>query len=86
MKKTYKQLQKKLKNHFDKPTTRDYNIAGGVGLWLKQCGIKKPTAKHLNIVCLIFGSVPYPYQEKDRKVILKYLKKHKYKDSVCKTR
>jgi len=77
-KKAYKELQKKLKNRF-KPTTKDYNINGSVGQWVAQSNIK-PKPEHTKIICLIFGSVPYCYQESDRKVILNYLKKHKYKE------
>jgi len=80
MKKAYKQLRKKLKNSFT-PISKgnEYKTYGGVGEWFIHSGIK-PTSKHLNIVCTIFGSVPYPFQEQDRKVILKYLRKHKYKE------
>jgi len=78
MKKEYKQLRKKLKNKFDKPRGKDYAIQGSVGMWFEQCGIK-PTSKHLNIVCTIFGSVPYPYQEYDRTTIIRFLKHNKYK-------
>ena len=75
--KAYKQLRKKLKNKYQKQNTaKGYNIYGSVGDWVTQCGINcKPT--HLRIICEIFGSVPYVYQERDRKVILKYLKENK---------
>jgi len=79
MKTAFKQLKKKLENKFDRPSGKDYAIKSSVGLWVSQCEIK-PTSNHLNIICTIFGSVPYPYQEADRKKILKYLKKNKYKD------
>ena len=79
MKKAYKEIRKKLKNEFIKPQGRDYEIKSSVGLWLTQCGITVDT-KHLTIICTIFGSVPYPYQEQDRQVILKYIKNNKYKD------
>ncbi len=78
MKKAYKELRKKLKNKFVKPKGNDYAINGSVGLWLHQCGIK-PTETHITIIYKIFGSIPYPYQEWDRKFILKYLKNNKYK-------
>lgn len=78
MKKEYKQLQKKLKNSFVQ-SQKDYGIVTGVHEWLLQSGLK-PNLKHKNIVYTIFGSVPYPYQEVDRKTILKYLKKNKYKE------
>lgn len=79
MKKAYKDLRKKLKNHFDKPKGSNYEVSSSVGLWLHQCGVK-PTEKHIQIIYKIFGSIPYPYQETDRKFILRYLKKNKYKD------
>lgn len=79
-KKIYKQLQKKLKNEFTKlPNVEGYDTVANVFDWLQQCGIKDIKAG-FKIICLIFGSVPYPYQPNDRKVILKYLKKNKYKD------
>lgn len=80
MKKAYKQLQKKLKDDFAfARSAREYYTLGTVGQWVKYCGIK-PNADHTTIICKIMGSVPYPYQERDRKIILKYLKKNKYKD------
>ena len=79
MKKAYKELRKKLKNKFVKPKGNDYEINGSVGLWVTQCGIKA-TSKHTDIICTIFGSVPYPYQELDRKFILYFLRENKYKD------
>ena len=79
MKDEYKQLRKKLKNEFTKPTKNNYAIYSSVGEWLKQCGIK-PNKNHLNIICTIFGSAPYPHQEADRCNIIEYLQDHKYKD------
>jgi len=79
MKKAYKQLQKKLSNKFKRLDSKDYSVLGNVIRWVEQSGIKY-NRKHLDIICNIIGSVPYPYQEKDRKVILKYLKNHKYKE------
>ncbi len=73
--KPYKQLRKKLKNKYVK-TPGEFMIYSSVGAWVSQCGIK-PKPEHLRIICEIFGSVPYVHQEKDRKVILKYLKKNK---------
>lgn len=78
MKKAYKQLCKKLNDGFTK-SGNSYDINGSVGKWVHQCGIKA-TSEHTEIICIIFGSVPYPYQQADRKTILKYLKKNKYKD------
>jgi hypothetical protein len=78
MKSSYKELRKNLKNRFYKEP-KGYEIRGSVGVWCKQCDIN-PTPKTLKIICLIFGSVPYCYQESDRTKILKYLKTHKYKD------
>jgi len=78
MKTEYKELRKKLKNEFKKPSGNDYKITHSVGEWLKQCGLK-PTSTHLTIICKIFGSLPYPYQELDRKFIIDYLKNNKYK-------
>jgi hypothetical protein len=79
MKKTYKELRKKLKDKFVKQQGTSYNINSSLGLWLIQSDIK-PTPKHINIICTIFGSVPYPYQAEDRGIILTYLKNNKYKD------
>ncbi len=78
-KKAYKQLRKKLKNHFTIPKGNNYAVYSSIGLWVKQCGIT-PKLEHTNIICTIFGSVPYPFQEADRTKILKYLKNHKYKE------
>ena len=80
MKKAYKQLQKKLGDEFEFATNAlEYYTLGSVGQWVKHSGIK-PTEDHTTIICKIMGSVPYPYQEADRKKILTYLKKNKYKD------
>lgn len=78
MKKEYKQLRKKLTNKFNPmlPYNNGYETVGNVQHWVKQSGIKY-NSNHLKIICLIFGSVPYPYQKKDRKKILKYLKNNK---------
>ena len=87
MKTAYKELRKKLQNVFSVPKGNDYAIKGSVGLWFTQCGISA-NSKHLNIVCTIFGSVPYPHQEEDRLIILNYLKKNKYKEyknDLCKS-
>jgi len=80
MKKEYKELRKKLKNEF-KPSKKnlEHKLKGSVGLWLIQCDIE-PTSIHLNIICSIFGSVPYCNQEYDRKYILDYLQNNKYKE------
>ena len=84
MKKQYKELQKKLKNKFDKPLGNNYPIYSSVGLWLKQCDID-PTEEHLNIIFYIFGAIPYPYQESDRLEILSYLKTYPYSITLSKT-
>jgi len=77
MKKAYKDLRKNLKNKFKKlPYNGEYCTVGNVEHWIKQ-HCKKYSKDHFVIVCNIMGSVPYPYQEKDRKKILKYLKKNK---------
>ena len=73
----YKQLRKKLQNKF-KVTTKDYSLNGSIGQWVEQCGIK-PLAAHTNIICTIYGSVPYCYQEQDRQQILLYLETNKFK-------
>jgi len=78
MKAAYKELRKKLQDSYT-PDGRDYRVNSSIGQWVRYSGIK-PTLKHTNIICTIFGSVPYVYQPKDRKVILDYLKKHKYKE------
>ena len=80
MKKAYKELQKHLKNKYVKQNQNGgYPISDSVGLWVHQCGIRM-RSYHFIIIANIFGSVPYPYQEADRKKILKYLKKNKYKE------
>ena len=80
MKNEYKELRKKLKDEFSRINNgKVYESIGSVGLWVKQCGIK-PTVIHTNIICGILGRVPFVYQQSDRKIILSYLKKHKYKD------
>jgi hypothetical protein len=79
MKKAYKDLQKNLKNSFDKLPGTDYSIAANARHWIKQ-HCKNYTDEHFVILCKIYGSIFYPYQKKDRKVILKYLKNHKFKD------
>ncbi len=78
-KEQYKELRKKLKDKFQRSKHMDYEIAGSVGEWLKQCDIIPSTGK-LKIICTIFGSIPYPYQEKDRKFIITFLRENKYKD------
>ena len=79
MKKAYKQLQKKLKDEFTfDGNINEYKVLGSVGQWVKLSGIK-PTEAHVQIICKIMGSVPYPYQQKDRTKILTYIKKNKYK-------
>ena len=73
----YKDLRKNLKNSFDKlPYGDGYNTVDSVKHWIKQ-HCKKYSDDHFHIVCQIMGSVPYPYQKKDRKIILKYLKNNK---------
>ena len=76
MKKAYKDLRKNLKDSFERLPGMDYEIGGNVQHWIKQ-HCKKYSEDHFRIVCKIYGSVPYPYQEKDRKKILKFLKKNK---------
>lgn len=79
MKETYKELRKKLKDEFKHESgSKGYAISASVGLWVKQCGIR-PTPESLSIICIIFGAIPYPYQEKDRTVIIEFLKNNKYK-------
>lgn len=80
-KKAYNELREKLKNKYTKPN-KEYGVPSAVSDWLIQCGIK-PHVGNLNIICWIMGSVPYPHQEADRKVILKYLKKYTYKEFKC---
>ena len=75
-KKAYKQLRKKLKNKFDNPFTDGYPLLGGIIEWVRQCDIKC-TADHTTLLIRIYGGGFYPYQKKDRKKILKYLKENK---------
>ena len=80
MKAEYKELRKKLKDRFTRINQGNgFETICSVGLWVKQCGIV-PTAIHTNVICKILGRVPFVYQPDDRKIILSYLKKHKYKD------
>lgn len=82
-KKIYKELQLCLKDSFTASlgkTEHGYNIVKGVADWVKHSDMK-PTKTHTDIICDIFNnSIPYPYVDKHRKVILKYLRKNKYKD------
>ena len=79
MKKSYKQLKKKLLNRFLSGTSREYSVDASVGQWVAQCKIPV-NHKHTEIICTIYGSVMYPYQEKDRVIVLEYLKNNKFKD------
>lgn len=79
-KKVYKELRKKLKNHFVKPKG-NYGVPSAVGEWFLQSDIT-PTKWHLEIVCNIFGSVPYPHQEDDRLFVITYLKRNKYREYI----
>jgi len=54
----------------------DYPIRASVEEWLRQCGLE-PKQKYIQIICDIFGSIPYPYQEAHRIEILHYLKHNK---------
>lgn len=70
-----KKLKKKLKNKFTK-TSGDYSLIGGVKDWLIQCGLK-PSDKNIQKICKLNGGVvPYPYQKKDRKRIIKNANKY----------
>ncbi|WBC28509.1 hypothetical protein TPMD03_37 [Thiohalocapsa phage LS06-2018-MD03] len=79
IKKEYKALRKGLKNSFTRDGDMDYSTKGAVLDWIKQSGLKVTEVK-FHIICKINGSVPYPYQKKDRKKVLKYLKKNSYKE------
>lgn len=76
--KAYKQLRKKLKNKFVNPYNYidGYEVMGAIESWVTQCGIKC-TDKHVHVLTMMHGGVFYPYQKKDRKKVLKYLKKNK---------
>jgi len=81
MKKIYKDLRKNLKNSFTKLSGNEYPVVESVEWWIKQhCG--ECSKDHLSIVVKIMGSYLYPYQKADRKKILKYLKKNKYKQFI----
>ena len=77
-KNSYKELRNKLRNRYTRMNKKEYGIVDGVGYWLKQCDIK-PTEINVQIICNIFGSVPYAYQEMDRLFIIDYLKDNKFK-------
>lgn len=75
----YNQLRERLKNSFvrKKDTQHGYGMLDGVGVWVRQCGIRvKP--EHVEIIIAIFGSVPYVYQQQDRTKIINYLHKNRY--------
>ena len=74
--KAYKKLRKLLRNRFVNTTRKEYDIVGSIREWMRQSGIK-PTDERVLILVTIYGSAFYPYQKKDRKVILKYLKENK---------
>jgi hypothetical protein len=74
----YKLLQKNLKDIFVRQNHSTYSVVGGVVDWLQQCGLEA-NYKQLKIVYNINGSIPYPYQQSDRKLVLDYLKNTKYK-------
>jgi len=76
MKKEYKQLRKKLKDEFINPYTSEYRVLGALVAWVNQCGIKC-NASHVEILGGIMEGTIYPYQRRDRKKILKYLKRNK---------
>ena len=78
MKKTYKELQKKLSDNFTN-IQFEYSLIGGIKDWLNTCNIK-PTEKHINILCKIFNNyIPLVYKQSHRLEILKFLKNNKYK-------
>ena len=80
MKKQYKELKKKLKDTYIKQGSgANYEVSSSVGYWVAQCGIH-PTEEHTKIIYNIFGSIPYPYQKLDRKIVLDYLHTNKFKD------
>lgn len=73
----YNDLRDNLRDKFDLTKTNDYSIMGGVTYWIKQSGIRVQKG-HINIVCTIHGSIPYPFQFKDRERVMGYLKTHRF--------
>ena len=73
----YNDLRYKLKDEFKKLPQNDYGLMDGVGNWVVQSGIRL-RSQHIEIVCNVFGSVPYPYQANDRIIILDYLATHRF--------
>jgi len=82
MKKAYKELQANLKNSYSMElgrTEHGYNIMKALHDWVEYCNMKS-SDDHITVICRIFDMVvPFPYMKKDRKKILKYLKKNTYK-------
>lgn len=77
MKKAYKQLRKKLKNKFKNPYNNEYNVIDAIRSWIEQSGIKFKDEHQAILLKINNNTIFYPYQKKDRKRILKYLKEYK---------
>ncbi len=75
--KPQKELRKKLKNKFMK-NVKEYGVITGIKSWLEQCGIEYTEKKLEILVTANGGKLFYPYQEADRKRIIKWLK-HEHK-------
>lgn len=79
MKKTYKELRKKLKDEFVCDYINEYPVVGANYDWLRQSGVKSTDIAY-SITYMILGKVPHPYQKQDRKIILEFLKQNNYKE------
>jgi len=71
----YNELRKCLRNRF--VSQNGNNGIDSVNEWLTQCDIQPPS-NHITIICSIYGSLPYPHQERDRVKIINYLNKFRY--------
>ena len=75
-KKAFKQLRKNLDHNFTNPYTKEYECYGAIRSWVQQCGMKC-TDKHLQIILEINNGTVYPYVKRDRRTVIKYLKRNK---------
>lgn len=74
-KKAYKQLRKNLSKRYSHSGSNDYAVMGAIRSWIEQSGMV-PTDAHVAVLCEIMGGVFYPYQKRDRKKIISYMKEN----------
>jgi len=75
-KKAYKQLRKGLLDEFVNPFGNSYECSGAIEAWVNQSGIVWHR-KHTVIILGISKGMMYPYQQVDRRTVIKYLKENK---------